>query len=217
MVAGIGVTITLTVAAMSWRWIVLVALLGAACGDGDDGDNGEDGTTTTMPSAATSSSTVPPTTTAPPTAGSEPIGVVPEGFATAGAQITAADGRVCVVCLWVAATPEDRARGLMGVTDLGGADGMAFVYDAPTQGNFWMRDTPTPLSIAFFAADGSFVSATDMVPCLEGPDADCPRYAAAAPYTTAVEVFAGDLAALGIAAGSRLDLLGTPCDPRTSD
>ena len=38
-----------------------------------------------------------------------------------------------------------------------------------------------PLSIAFFAADGSFVSATDMEPCLTGPADACPRYAATGP------------------------------------
>ena len=86
---------------------------------------------------------------------------------------------------------EERARGLMGVTDLGGADGMVFVFGEPTQGAFWMRGTPTPLSIAFFAGDGSFVSATDMVPCLEGPASACALYGAAAPYTEAIEVFAG--------------------------
>ena len=55
-----------------------------------------------------------------------------------------------------------------------------------------MRGTPTPLSIAFFAADGSFVSATDMVPCLDGPGVRLRRATPpAAPYTEAIEVFAG--------------------------
>ena len=42
-------------------------------------------------------------------------------------------------------------QGLMGVTDLSGADGMVFRWDEPTSGAFWMRDTPSPLSIAFYA------------------------------------------------------------------
>ncbi len=152
-------------------------------------------------------------TTAAATESTPTTGVVPDGFATEAAEVTAADGEVCALCLWVAATQEERARGLMGVTDLGGADGMVFVFGEPTQGPFWMRGTPTPLSIAFFAGDGSFVSATDMVPCLEGPASACALYDAAAPYTDAIEVFAGGLDELGIAAGSRLRLLGTPCDP----
>jgi uncharacterized membrane protein (UPF0127 family) len=198
---------------MSWRWILLVAVAGVSCGD--DGDEGEASTPLTV--EATTTDVAPATASAATTTlAPRPPGVVPEGFATVGAEITAADGSVCTVCLWAAATPEDRARGLMGVTDLGGADGMAFLYDAPTEGDFWMRDTPTPLSIAFFAADGAFVSASDMVPCLAGPAADCPRYGAAGPYTTAIEVFAGDLAGLGIAAGSRLELVGAPCEPAAS-
>jgi uncharacterized protein len=101
----------------------------------------------------------------------------------------------------------------MGVTDLGPADGMVFVYDGPASGPFWMRRTPMPLSIAFFATDGSFVSAADMEPCLTGRPKDCPRYSAAGPYASAIEVPQGQLAALGIGAGSRLALdTGPGCD-----
>jgi len=90
---------------------------------------------------------------------------------------------------------------------------MAFVYDEPSTGQFWMRDTPLPLSIAFFAADGRFVSAADMDPCLTGPAANCARYSARAPYVTAIEVPQGGLADLGIRRGSRLELfIGTACD-----
>ena len=101
----------------------------------------------------------------------------------------------------------------MGVTTLGGADGMAFVYGEPTMSAFWMWTTPMPLSIAFFAADGTFVSSTDMAPCIDGAPEDCPRYQAGGPYTTAVEVPQGDLAGLLVGPGSRLALSATPCDP----
>lgn len=212
-VAGTGATLTLTVAAMSWRWVLLVPVLVGSCG-GDDGGAAST-TAATTPAATTTAATTTVSASSAPSTSVEHAGIVPEGFAAQDAEITAADGSVCAVCLWVAATPQERARGLMGITDLGGADGMVFVYDAPTQGDFWMRNTPTPLSIAFFAADGSFVSAADMLPCLDGPDAGCARYGAAGPYTAAIEVFAGDLADLGVAAGSRLDLLGTPCEPNS--
>ena len=45
-------------------------------------------------------------------------------------------------------------HGLMGRRDLGPDDGMIFVYRAPTALNFWMRNTPTPLDIGYFGADG---------------------------------------------------------------
>jgi len=163
--------------------------------------------------ATTTTGAGPTTTVAPPTTVPAVPAVVPEGFAARRGVITAADGTVCDVCLWLAEAPADRARGLMGVTDLGGADGMVFVWDEPTQGNFWMRDTPTPLSIAFFAADGSFVSSADMAPCLDGPDQACARYAAAGPYQMAIEVPLGGLEAIAAAPGSVLQLLDAPCDP----
>jgi uncharacterized protein len=139
--------------------------------------------------------------------------VQPEGFALEPAEVMLADGEVCRLCLWVAETSVQRQRGLMGVTDLGGADGMVFSYEGPASGAFWMRGTPMPLSIAFFAADGSFVSAADMEPCLTGASADCPRYSATGPYTAAIEVPQGRLAELGIGPGSRLELATGPgCD-----
>jgi uncharacterized protein len=140
--------------------------------------------------------------------------VRPSGFDTVAGRVTAADGSTCEVCLWAAGTIEQQTRGLMGVTDLGGADGMVFRYSAPVATQFWMRDTPMPLSIAFFA-DGAFVSSTDMVPCLTGPAAACARYAAAAPYTDAVEVPQGGLADLLMVPGSRLELLDTLCPLRS--
>jgi uncharacterized membrane protein (UPF0127 family) len=157
---------------------------------------------TTMPAAPTSSVT--PTTS----------GVVPVGFELAPAEVTLPDGTVCELCLWVAESAAQRQRGLMGVTDLGPADGMVFVYDGPASGQFWMYGTPMPLSIAFFAADGRFVSSADMDPCVTGPQADCARYSAAGPYVAAIELPQGGFAELGIGAGSRLALFtGDGCPP----
>ena len=65
----------------------------------------------------------------------------------------------------------------MGVTDLGDADGMLFVFDAEGVHRFYMWQTPMPLDIAFFAADGTFVGSAEMEPCLEPTAAACERYA----------------------------------------
>jgi uncharacterized protein len=195
--------------------------IGGGCANGDASESSLAATSaaaavsstaaaTTLVPTTTTPTTTPPTTT-PPTSATAPV--QPEGFALGPAEVTLADGEVCQLCLWVAETSAQRQRGLMGVTDLGGADGMVFVYDRPASGQFWMRGTPMPLSIAFFAADGSFVSATDMEPCLTGPAAACPRYAAAGPYVAAIEVPQGRLAELGIGPGSRLVLATGPgCD-----
>jgi uncharacterized membrane protein (UPF0127 family) len=146
----------------------------------------------------------------PSPAVSEPA--VPTGYTAAVVQVTRADGTTESYCVWLATTEAERERGLMGVTSLGGADGMLFRFGTEQSGMFWMKDTVLPLSIAFFGGDGAFVSATDMEPC--PPDvAACPTYAAAAPYADALEVVKGGLAPLGIAAGSRLVVTDAACSP----
>ena len=59
-----------------------------------------------------------------------------------------------------------------------------------------MRNTPTPLSIAWVAADGEVVTIKDMEPC-EDRDG-CPTYPSDGRYRYAIEVFQGDLPRLGI-------------------
>jgi hypothetical protein len=88
----------------------------------------------------------------------------------------------------VADTPQRRSRGLMGVTGLGGLDGMLFVWVDDVDGAFWMKDTLIPLDIAFFDSGGGLVDSLAMVPCEEDP---CPRYRAAGSYRYALEVPAG--------------------------
>lgn len=134
-------------------------------------------------------------------------GVLPEGFTTVQARITAADGEVCEVCLWLADDGPRRARGLMGVTDLGDAAGMLFLFDEARSGSFYMFQTPTPLSIAWFAADGRHVGSADMEPCLDTEAGDCPLYSPDAEYTIAIEVFEGGLEPLGIGPGASVELI----------
>jgi uncharacterized membrane protein (UPF0127 family) len=72
-----------------------------------------------------------------------------------------------------------------------------------------MKDTLIPLSIAFFGADGGFVSDADMVPC--PPGTACPTYGAAGEYTTAVEVPAGGLPERGLVEGATLTVSDDDC------
>jgi uncharacterized membrane protein (UPF0127 family) len=130
------------------------------------------------------------------------------GTGETAASLTAADGPGAACCLLVASDSETRRRGLMEVTDLGGYQGMVFVWSDDTSGGFWMRNTPTPLSIAFFGAEGAFVGSTEMEPC--GDSSDCPVYRSPGTYRFALEVFRGELDALGVGPGSTL-ALGGPC------
>ena len=43
-------------------------------------------------------------------------------------------------------------------------EGMLFVFEAPAQQCFWMKNTLLPLSIAFLADDGTVVNIEDMKP-----------------------------------------------------
>jgi len=113
-------------------------------------------------------------------------------------------------CLLLADSGRERQRGLMERTDLDGHAGMLFVFDEVAPRSFWMRNTPLPLSIAFYDGDGGFVSSADMEPC--GDRDDCPSTFSAGPAMYAVEVRQGELGSLGLVEGSRLRPGGS-CDP----
>lgn len=159
--------------------------------------------TTVSTSVSTTVSTTGPTT--------GPIDEVrPAGFATITGTVTSAPGEEpCELCLWLADEPDLRRRGLMGVTALEPAVGMAFVHDEPRTTSFTMRNTLVPLSIAFYDAAGAYLDAFDMEPCVAEP---CPSYPTPADFTVAVEVPQGRLTELGMVPGSRLDLTGPECD-----
>lgn len=62
----------------------------------------------------------------------------------------------------VANTPQSREYGLMNHTRLCDNCGMLFAFPKVGKYNFWMKDTPLPLSIAFIAADGKILGVTEM-------------------------------------------------------
>lgn len=120
-----------------------------------------------------------------------------DGFATTTISI---DDRKLVVA--VAESPDQRSQGLMGVTDLGGLDGMLFIFQSETDGGFWMKDTLIPLDIAFFDSDGVLVNLLTMEPCAADP---CPTYRPGGSYRYAVEAPAGGLEF--VVPGSRLEMV----------
>jgi uncharacterized membrane protein (UPF0127 family) len=215
--------------------LVLIAIALVACADDDDASStttaavalstSTSTTSTTSPivtAAETTTrpaSTAPASSTAPSMSSSSPTtvasttaaagAVVPEGFEQVAATATAADGTVCELCLWVAATGDQRARGLMYVTDLGGPDGMLFRYDSPHSSAFWMKNTVMPLSIAFFDQGGAYLDAFDMAPCSADP---CPLYPTPENFVNAIEVPQGTLDELAIAPGSVLAVSDLPCE-----
>jgi uncharacterized membrane protein (UPF0127 family) len=108
----------------------------------------------------------------------------------------------------IADTDSTREQGLMGVRTLPPDQGMAFVWDGPTEATFWMKDTLIPLSIAFVDQNGHVLNTDEMAPCDSDP---CPTYAPSAPYTTAIEANAGWFEQHGVKAGDEMKLLRVSC------
>lgn len=153
--------------------------------------------------------TVPVTGEAP----GDPDRVLLEGFAEMAISVDPGDGRDLLTwCLLAALDAQQRGRGLMEVTDLQGYSGMVFVYDTDVGNGFYMRNTPTPLSIAWVDVEGNVVTITDMEPC-EDRDG-CPTYSPTGSYRYAIETFQGDLPDLGITPAATVTV-GGRCAPRS--
>lgn len=67
----------------------------------------------------------------------------------------------------VAATPQQRAIGLMFRREMPQNEGMLFAFEQPAVQCFWMRNTLLPLTAAFVADDGTVVNLADMEPLNE--------------------------------------------------
>lgn len=98
----------------------------------------------------------------------------------------------------VAITPEQRQMGLMYRRDLAPHEGMLFVFEEASPQCFWMRNTPTPLTIAFVADDGSIVNLADMKPFDES------SHCSAKPVRYVLEMNQGWFTKRGIKAGFKL-------------
>lgn len=106
----------------------------------------------------------------------------------------------------VAATPEQRATGLMHRTEMPTNEGMLFVFEQPAGQCFWMKNTLLPLTAAFVADDGTIVNMADMQP--QSLDSHC----SAKPVRYVLEMHQGWFARRGIGPGFRLG--GAPFEAR---
>lgn len=141
------------------------------------------------------------------------VGDLAGDFGSVLVDLVSATSGAIRLCLLDAETTEERSRGLKGVTDLQGYDGMLFRNDSEVQTQFVMVDTVMPLSITWWGVDGSFVSSTDMEPCTEADPGACARYSAAGPYKWAIEVPQGALADLDLGEGATIAVGEIGCVP----
>lgn len=134
-------------------------------------------------------------------------------FTTVEAEVIDPYGEIWELCVWLADSDPERTRGLMEVTDLGDRDAMAFVYTEPVGVGFWMKNMVIPISIAFFDADGVFISSLDLEPCTEDP---CTVYPTPPGFAIALEVPLGGLADIGVEPESEVTISDVPCASSSS-
>jgi len=95
----------------------------------------------------------------------------------------------------------EQEHGLMDRPDLGGDEGMIFVYTVPQRVNFWMSHTPESLDIAYLGRDGVIAEIYPLYPNdLRTVSSRSDR------IQFAIEMPQGWFAAHGIRAGSAVDM-----------
>lgn len=78
--------------------------------------------------------------------------------------INKADGSSVIVKAEIADNNETRMHGFMERTDIPDGTGMLFVFERDQVLSFWMKNTPTPLSIAYIDSKGKIRDIYDMEP-----------------------------------------------------
>ena len=74
------------------------------------------------------------------------------------------DAMVVSIRVEAAITAAQQQRGFMGRQHIPEGTGMLFIYTQDTKLQFWMKDTPHPLSIAFIDSQGRIREIKDMAP-----------------------------------------------------
>ncbi len=104
--------------------------------------------------------------------------------------------------VWLTQDADQREEGLMFVPESEIADdqGMLFVFPDERYLGFWMKNTITPLDIAYARMDGTIVTTHTM------PILTLQTYPSYEPAMFALEVKAGTFERLGIGPGDRLEI-----------
>lgn len=79
-------------------------------------------------------------------------------------SIKKTDGTIVTVKAEMAVKPEERNFGFMERKNIPEGTGMLFVFEYDQILNFWMKNTPTPLSIAYITSSGKIKDILDMQP-----------------------------------------------------
>ena len=79
-------------------------------------------------------------------------------------EIQKADGSIVTVDAEIAVTEEEQGYGFMNRKKILEGTGMLFLFEKDKIARFWMKDTPTPLSIAYIDYKGTIRDILDMTP-----------------------------------------------------
>jgi uncharacterized membrane protein (UPF0127 family) len=111
--------------------------------------------------------------------------------------------RVDNISLWVeiADTDQRRRTGLMHRQELGRDEGMLMIFPTPRVQQIWMLNTPIPLDVGFFDANGVLLNTVSM-----SPDGGRTIHESTGPALYALEMNIGWFGKNGIAPGARLSL-----------
>lgn len=122
-----------------------------------------------------------------------------DGFGRSSLAVLGRTGRH-VFTVEVAATPSQRARGLMWRQSLAADAGMLFDFETPQPVTMWMKNTFIPLDMLFIAADGRIVNiARNTTP------RSLAMISSLGPVRAVLELAAGAAERLGLRAGDRVE------------
>lgn len=110
----------------------------------------------------------------------------------------------------LAATSEDRIRGLSGRSYLNSRTGMLFVFENAERFRFWMREMEISLDIVWISSGCNVVGISVDVPFPdpETPLNDLPRYSPEGTAQYVLEINGGEALALGVGVGDSVKFLG---------
>ncbi|MCC6423243.1 MAG: DUF192 domain-containing protein [Phycisphaerales bacterium] len=106
--------------------------------------------------------------------------------------------------LEVADTDSTRERGLMHRDSMPADHGMIFIFDAPQELNFYMKNTRVPLDIIFLDENAKVISIASMRPY------DWNTTSSGSPALYAIELNQGAAGRSGVAVGDQLHIPALP-------
>ena len=109
----------------------------------------------------------------------------------------------------IAASAEDRIRGLSGRASLDPGTGMLFIFEKPERFRFWMREMEISLDIVWIGSNCEVIDVSENVPFpdKETPLNELPRYSPESRAKFVLEINGGEAAALGLGIGDKVEFL----------